>query len=217
MHETENIEQFDLESIERGYDVKSTWRLGNEADKKLKVRFFNKSTLQRKATIEAKRPIYKPAEYVEIQIDSKSTLRRPVTEEDKARFAEQYKLFQQNAQVDTAGTPIDYVRSLSVDARATCKSVGINKVEDLIEVDAQKKMLLGDKADTWIEQAKKYLSGEEADPAVVDLLKKENDENKKVLQLQNKQIADLQKLLSKEEKKKGKNGKDSSSAPTGDS
>ncbi len=223
LEQTEEIETFDLKSIERGFDVKSTWRLGNPADKALRVRFFNKSVLLRRDTIAAKKPIYKSREYVEIGVDSKNTIRRPVSDEDKARFAEQYKLFKEKAQVDISGTPIDYVRALSVSARATCKSLGINTVKDLI--NTTKKHLLGDEADAWIEAAKKYDADDSADPAVLGMLKTENEESKKVVQLQSKQIADLQKLLAEAEKnkvktettKKAKNGKNSSTAPTGDS
>ncbi len=94
------VAEFDTENFEA--------RNQSAEDKKLLVKFFIKPREDRRATLEAGRPVFKDVEYVDIKIPgSRNTgIARPATPKDKARFAEHYAAFKGRQEAPSDGTPL---------------------------------------------------------------------------------------------------------------
>ena len=77
-------------------------------DGKLFVEFYRKPTLQRQASIEAGRAVYRETDYIRIVVpgDKSSEVDRPVNEIDRRRFADRYKKWQAGQAEAVTGTPL---------------------------------------------------------------------------------------------------------------
>jgi hypothetical protein len=112
-------------------------------------------------SIKEGRDIYKDVEWIEIHIvgDNLTKISRPVTDEDRQRFANYYATFKnQNIQAHE-GTPITEWPPISKAMALTLKSMNIHTVEQLAAVaDVNLKWMgareLQKKAIAWLDQAK---------------------------------------------------------------
>ena len=77
-------------------------------DRKLFVEFYRKPTLQRQASVEAGRAIYKETDYIRIVVpgDKSSEVDRPVNSIDKRRFADRYQKWKAGQAEAVIGTPL---------------------------------------------------------------------------------------------------------------
>lgn len=87
------------------------WANANENmhDKALQVRFFIRPRQDMQATNREGRPIFNDVEYVSISApgDRLSTVERPATRKDKARFKEHYAAFLDGKREAVSGTPLE--------------------------------------------------------------------------------------------------------------
>jgi hypothetical protein len=91
------------------------------------------------------RPIFDDVPHIRIHVpgDKTSVTERPVTEEDKLRFASRWERFQKNMEQSPEGTPIDQWPQLTISQVHEFKAVGIVTVEQLAalsDINAQKFM-----------------------------------------------------------------------------
>lgn len=105
-------------------------------DNKVLARFYMKAEQDKKASVEAGRPIFKDKEYIEIVVpgDSKDVVIRPVTDMDKQRFHKIYEAFKSGAESQLIGTPLEEVTWIPRSQVEELKYFKIFTVEHLAEV-----------------------------------------------------------------------------------
>lgn len=134
----------------------------SEADKALLVKFFTKPRMDKARSKEEGRPIFRDVEYIDIKIPGNRSAgaSRPATKEDKQRFHEHYKLFQDRVDQDTLeGTPLlewppisrsqaeelAFFHVKTVEQLATMSDTQVSKFMGLISLREQAKL--------WLEKA----------------------------------------------------------------
>lgn len=107
------------------------------------------------------RPIYKDFPYIRIMFpgDKTKVVDRPVTDNDKIRFPNQWAAFERQGEQVQSGTPITEWSILTKSQALEMKAIGIHTVEHLANVSDQNLTWLGareyrDKARAWLEAAK---------------------------------------------------------------
>jgi hypothetical protein len=111
-------------------------RIGDEADKRLVVRFSMQPRLDHTKTAAEGREIFREIEFVTILIpgDKTLTVHRPIKAEDKVRFQVQYNTWKANQGAPLDGTPLSVIL-VSESQRKELDYFHINTVEQLAEVN----------------------------------------------------------------------------------
>lgn len=167
-------------------------------DEKLFIKMFMHPKQNVRASKEEGRPIFEDTEYIEIMQpgNKDSIICRPITQQDKLRFAIHYQNFKnQNLDVQV-GTPLSEVAWISKSQIEELKYFGCRTVEQLAGMtDANSQAFAGlltlkQKAQAWLEEAEK---GQAA--SVIDRLqdmRNELDTAKETIQAQAERIQELE-------------------------
>lgn len=150
--------------------------------------------------------VYSEKEWIKIVIDPRSIIDRPVKEEDKDRFYEQYRRFHAKASSQVIGIPLTKAPFLPKPRAVMYERNDIYTVEQLAESTDNRLESLGMGTKDDREKAKKYLAERRLkDP--VDNLQKKNAELEarlKLLEEENSKLAVAQiKTANKKSKEEG--------------
>lgn len=148
---------------------------GNNAryirDSQLYVKFYMGVKKDKKASLEAGRPIFKDVPFVQIMApgNKDSIIDRPADDMDKARFAEQYKRFMANQEQTPEGTPLTEWPELTRSQIEEFKYMGVHTVEQLAGMsDGNAQGMMGLQA--LKQKAQAYLDGfNEKDAKIAEL------------------------------------------------
>lgn len=159
------------------------------------IRFYIGGVHSAAKSLEVGRPIYIDTEFIIITFSGDTkTVERPITEADKFRFSEQYKLWKTDDVKAMEGTPLAELRFLSP---ATIADLNYHKVfnaEALAELPDTAVQAIGMGAQAWKTQAIAYLA-ESKGGAEKKRLAAENENLKIDLAAMKQQMADMQKLV----------------------
>lgn len=132
-------------------------------DEKLALRFFRKAKQNSEKTAVAGRPIFEEEDYIQIMIpgDRTSTIVRPVSPIDKARFGKQYEHWQRTQQEEMLqGTPLDAWGIMNLAQIEEYRYFGIRTIEQLASLrdDICQKIMgataLKQRAESFLQMAK---------------------------------------------------------------
>ena len=159
------------------------------------VQFYVGGVYHATKSTEAGCPKYVDADHIVITFSGDTkTIDRPITDLDRQKFSEQYKLWKDNNVVAMEGTPLSELRFLSP---ATIADLNYHKVfnaEALAEMPDTAIQAVGMGAMGWKHQAVAYLAESKAG-AEKKRLASENETLKIDLAAMKGQIADLSKML----------------------
>lgn len=192
-----NLQEASYEMMQSAFDKP------NDADRSLYVRFgLHPHPNTERSALEG-RPIFDDREYIMIMVpgDKESVVHRPVWEQDKRRFAQQYAAFKNSQSQEAAsGTPLKLMPWLTVGQIKELEYFNCTTVEHLAlmpDSTAQKFMQIN----KYKQLAKDYLkAAEEAAPLVS--MRAELDARDSQLEAANRQIQELAARLSNLEKAK---------------
>jgi len=105
-----------------------------QGDERLAVRFFVKAKQNGEKSQEAGRPVFEDVEYINIMVpgDRNNIILRPVTNTDKARFAQQYEHWKKNHDNEgLVGTPLEAWGILSLSQVEEFRYFGVRTVEHM--------------------------------------------------------------------------------------
>lgn len=131
-------------------------------DANLLAEFFSRPVEDRAATKEAGRVIHKECAYVRISVpgDKTSTIERPATDSDKARFSKQWAAFQANESQEAAsGTLLSVWGALSAALVADYRFMRVHTVEQLAGMSDGNVRALGIDGNKHRQMAKDFLEG----------------------------------------------------------
>lgn len=108
-----------------------------EQDNKTYVKFYIRPLHDEEASANEGRPIYHDTEYVEIRTPGNETniVRRPVSDLDRKRFANQYRAFKAGELEQTTGTPLSEVPWITRSQVEELSYLRINTIEILADVN----------------------------------------------------------------------------------
>lgn len=166
----------ELPELDAGLEELAAAAMGQPMRENLAVRFFIEPMMHEQKSRDAGRDIFEDTEMVEIRTPGdRDVIRRPVSAEDKKRFAPLYVAFRRNeSQEAVEGFPLKEWASISRSQAAELAHFGIRTVEHLAGApDANLQqigplMALRQKARDWLAAAK--------DNAVLAKLRSENDD-----------------------------------------
>ena len=160
-------------------------------DKNLLVMFYNKSV---HVATEEGRPIHRDQIFVKIQHPGEmlNIIDRPVKEEDKHRFRQQWSNFVHDRTQVPEGTPIDLLFPNHPAVADNLRGFGVFTVEQCEALSAVAIDTIGRGAQEYQSRAKKYLEMSNKG-ASFHILQKENDELRQRLRIQEGQIESLKK------------------------
>jgi hypothetical protein len=130
-------------------------------DNDLPVQFYKKAKKNKHRSEKEGRPVFENKDYIRIFfVGSRDYLDRRATEEDKVRFARQWKAYQDKEKTDWEGTPLEEWSALDEATRATLKYYHVYTVEQLVSAsDATLEQIgmgsrdLQKKARIWLDRA----------------------------------------------------------------
>jgi hypothetical protein len=168
--------------------------LGRKVVDKNFVRFYKKPILNKEKTKTEGRPIYEPAEYVEIHIpaEPQNVVNSPVQEKHKARYPQQYEAFLKDQDQDAAsGTLLSAWGMLTPERIEELKYFKIVTVDQLSSVSDVNMGKLGPKARQEREAAKNFLDAAKGNAPVMKLQAQleEKDARLQALEEQLKELA----------------------------
>lgn len=131
----------------------------SEADKALMVRFFYKNVENKMESQAQGRPVFKEKTYIEIRIAGQRDAQacRPVTHNDKQRFAAHFEAFEKRMEPPTEGMPLAEWPQISRSQAEELSFLHIKTVEQLATVkDGNMQNFMGgyalrEKAQKWLE------------------------------------------------------------------
>jgi len=131
-------------------------------DNKLYVVFSVKAIKNEGKSDREGRPIFDDVPHIRIHVpgDKNSIAERPVTDEDKVRFASRWEKFQKNMEQSPEGTPLEMWPQLSISQVYEFKALGVMTVEQLAAMsDSHAAKFMGGheirrRADVFIKLAK---------------------------------------------------------------
>jgi len=130
-----------------------------EADKALMVKFFPKTVQNKMESAKQGRPIFKDKVYIEIRIAGQRDAQacRPVTHQDKQRFPDHWKAYNDRTEAPTEGMPLKEWPAISRSQAEELEFLHIKTVEQLASVkDGNIQNFMGgyalrEKAQKWLE------------------------------------------------------------------
>jgi hypothetical protein len=136
-------------------------RVGADADAQLLVKFEVRAKLDRTASDEEGRPIYRDTEYINIRAPgSPDNVVRPATDRDRDRFPKHYAAFKNRTdQEQLDGTPLSEWPAINRSQVEELAFLGVKTVEQLSAIsDANAQQIMGfqmlkKKATDWLEAA----------------------------------------------------------------
>jgi hypothetical protein len=137
--------------------------------------FYMKPVQDKKASLEAGRPIFVDKPYVRVMVpgDKDNIVDRPIRDGDKQRWPRQWAAFQAQAEQPTEGTPLSEWAGIARSQVEELAHFGIKTVEALAEVpDSQAQKFMG--INKLKARAKDYVA-EAAKQAPFEQLREEND------------------------------------------
>lgn len=146
------------------------------SDASLYVEFYNESVHNAAKSTDAGRPIHDDAVFVRIVIPGgKTTVERPIKEEDKLRFPRQWAHFQQQGTTGgMIGTPLKEWVALSRAQVADFNAVGIFTVDQLAGLNDHGIQAIGMGGREWKAKARAFLAAA-AGNAPLETLAAENE------------------------------------------
>jgi len=158
----------------------------HSADEKLLVKFFHSPRLDKAATAEAGRNIFKDVEHISIHSPGKKDgVARPATPRDKERFPRHYQAFKNRMEMPEEGTLLSEVSFLTRRQVEELAFFNVKTVEQLISVsDTNAQKFMGINA--LKETAKKWLEHSEKVSEVDKLAAQLNERDEKILALEAK-------------------------------
>lgn len=160
-------------------------------DSNLLVMFYNRSVPV--AVVEG-RPVHRDAIFIKIQHpgETLNIIDRPVKDEDKYRFKQQWSNFVHDRTQVPEGVPIDLLFPNHPSVSDNLRGFGIYTVEQCAELSAHAIDTIGRGAQEYQSRAKKYLEMANKG-ASFHKLQKENDDLQQKLRIQEGQIESLKK------------------------
>lgn len=135
------------------------------------IEFYNRAVPDKRATLEAGRPIFKDVPYVRIRFpgDNKRVHDAPAHEKTVAgpdgywldytqQYPEHWAIFAKGAGDQIVGTPLSELPMLTEAKRAEFRAVNIHTVEMLAELPDREIQRLGPGTRAYVDGAKAYLS-----------------------------------------------------------
>ena len=176
-----------------------------QLDKQLLVKFFYKTRPDSVATQEQGRPMFKEVEYIDIRVPGSrgTSVSRPARPADRQRFPEHYEAFKKRVDAPTSGTPLAEWALIPRSAVEQLAFANVKTVEQLATLsDSYAGQMHGGYGYKKI--AKEYLerTANDADKAVIDDLKKQNEELRKLVSEMNDKLCRIETEPPKPKKKK---------------
>lgn len=158
-----------------------------EADKALMVKFFYKNVQNKLETQKQGRPVFREKTYIEIRIAGQRDAQacRPVTYQDKQRFAAHFEAFEKRVEPPTDGMPLAEWALISRTQAEELSFLHIKTVEQLATVkDSNMQNFMGgyglrEKAVKWLETSN------------ADTVDREKEEMREELATLKAQVAEL--------------------------
>lgn len=121
-----------METLDHDYTLHAG---SGKADEALAVKFYIAPIRNSFKSEEAGRPIYEDTEMIEIRVrgDRNNVVQRPVREEDKRRFRDQFRAYKDESFVLSEGTPLKEWPSASASMVEELKYLGFQTVEHVAE------------------------------------------------------------------------------------
>lgn len=145
-------------------------------DEQLLVKFYRHAAKDRKATLEAGRPIFRDMDYISIMQpgNKDSIVQRPASLKDKNRFAVHWQKYQARESQETiSGTPLEEWGGLTEAQKNELKYMNVRSVEQLVNItDTNAQGMMG--IHSLKERAKRFLEGNDADKLAAE--NKEKDD-----------------------------------------
>lgn len=166
-----------------------------EADKALAVRFFTGPIQNDARSIEEGRPIFDDVVQVEIRVrgDRNNVVIRPVRPEDKRRFRDAWRAFEDNATQRESGTPLGEWPIMTASMAKELEFLGFFTVEQLAQAnDTIISRMAG--LTTMREKARAYLELAKGAAPIEKFQAELEEERAKRAALEN-QVAELARLL----------------------
>jgi hypothetical protein len=152
--------EFQPHSIDSQEIASKGWGMANAGvkdDGKI-VGFFYKAELNRIKSAAAGAPIHDNVIMVSVQNPGeKDCIKRPVKEEDKHRWPNQWAAFQGGRKQISDGTPLDQLFPTEPNIVATLNQFNIHTVQQLANLSGEALGRVGIGAMQWHQKAKKYL------------------------------------------------------------
>lgn len=123
------------------------------------VEFYRDAVQNNFKSAQEGRPIYDEKDFVRIQTpgDTKTTVVRAVTEQDKLRFPRSWDAYQKNIELAQEGTPLEEWNQISRSQTKELKHVGIATVETLAQVSDGNIQKLGPGYSQLRQRARQFL------------------------------------------------------------
>lgn len=123
------------------------------------VEFYRDAVQNNFKSSQEGRPIYDDKDFVKIQTpgDTKTTVVRLVTDQDKQRFPRSWEAYQRNVELAQEGTPLEEWNLISRSQTKELKHVGISTVETLADVSDSNIQKLGPGYSQLRQRARQYL------------------------------------------------------------
>lgn len=134
-------------------------------DRKIVI-FYNKSVRNPVRSGEEGRPINEDRVFVKIQEPGEklNVIDRPVKDDDKRRWPNQWRQFTMNQKQIPDGTPVDLLFPQSPAIADTLRAYGVHTIEQLAKLSAEGISTVGMGATEWVNKARAYM--EKADKGV---------------------------------------------------
>ncbi len=149
--------------------------------------------IDKDATEERGRPIYKDVEWITLYIagDNKNIISRKLSDYDRRRFRDQYRAWQSEQEVPEHGTPLEEWPALSASIIRELKHLHIKTVEALADLNDGQLQNLGPGAFKLRAQAQAFLEASE-DTAAAQKLAIRNQELQDTISAMQAQIEQIQ-------------------------
>ncbi len=158
-------------------------------DRNLLVMFYNRPV---HSGMHAGRPIYKDEIFIKIQHPGEmlNVIDRPVNENDKQRFRQQWANFVHDRTQVPEGTPIDLLFPNHPSVAENLRAMGVFTIEQCSNLSATAIDTIGRGAQEYVNRAQKYLDSANKGHSF-HLMQKENDDLRQQLRIQEQQINTL--------------------------
>ena len=155
-------------------------------DNRLNVTIYNRPVHDPEESRRRGRSWTKGVEYIRIQIPGeKDTVDRPLREDDKMRFPQQYAAFMQGRQHVPDGTPVDLLFPQTPEIGLNLHGLGVHTVEQLAGLTEHGASTIGMGATMWRNKAQEYLRAANGGAGMHRLQKQLETKDSQIETLQN--------------------------------
>jgi len=180
-----------IQELDYDYNVHQN----NKGDENLAVRFYIAPIKNPAKSTDAGRPIFDDTQMVEIRVrgDRNNVVQRPVREEDKRRFRDAWRAFEEGSKDLDSGTPLSQWPIASQSFVEEMKYLGFHTVEhlatanDRVCADIPGLVTMRERAKHYIELAKGV--------SPIEGMQEKLDEQEHTIQAQAAQLADLNRMV----------------------